>query len=57
MKKILYAVIIWAAFIASSLFFSSCAAGKDPWGNKQTRKERKALNEIGCPGHNEFRSN
>lgn len=33
---------------------TSCAAGRDPWGNKQTRKERKALNEIGCPGHNGF---
>ena len=57
MKKLILPVLVWATVIVVSLLANGCVTGKDPWGNKQTRKERRALNEIGCPGHNEFRSN
>ena len=40
-----YAILL----VISALCLSSCVSGRDPWGNKQTRKERRALNEMGCP--------
>jgi hypothetical protein len=44
-------VLITLLVVMLSIIFISCATTKDPWGNPQTKKERKALNEIGCPGH------
>lgn len=46
---ILFLVLLVIIFSATS-----CATGRDPWGNKQTKKERKELNEMGCPGHKGF---
>jgi hypothetical protein len=47
-KKILLILAI------TVLGLTSCVTTKDPWGNKQTWKERRALNEIGCPNNQQF---
>lgn len=45
------AILITVLVVLSSIVLISCTQTKDVWGNPQTKKERKALNEIGCPGH------
>lgn len=48
------AILITVLVVLTSIVLISCATTKDPWGNPQTKKERKALNELGCPQHNGY---
>lgn len=61
MKKFIsewkYGVFVFIVATIMAIVLSSCTSTYDTWGNKQSRAQRKALNEMGCPGQNGYRSN
>lgn len=43
--------IIMIFMIIAVISVTSCTTPRDAFGNKTTRRDQKALREIGCPGN------